>query len=644
MNKIRCKINIIRNIILKKIKDKKPENISNISNSLVNFSLGKFNNWIIPDLVACGPFPGIDGINYLNDEEVLTNFKNLKDLGINTFVCLQDEINQNLSLQPHYKFAFPKYKHYFEIPEIKEQIEYLHFPIVDQTSPNEGEFLKNIEKILDKLVNGKKIFLHCAGGHGRTGIYAAVLIYLIENCSIQEALTRTQERHDLRKLIDRRQKRQVSSPSTKNQIKFVQQFIQTIEKSSFEISVVDKKLYVDGGMSTEITFAKYCAFRSEHVYSGWNVDIRMVYPNIILRTIEYVVNTIKNFETENCQKTILYSTGFLSAPYITELCNFIYLPSQFLVGFNNIGELKEVLKVLSDNKIKAYAVAGFDACIPNCLVAWIKFIEMPPQYQDLINNYLKSDNLIITGVYDENFKSTGENVIYKYGDLKNIKSVLSEDIYFLHIHACYEKNLENRLSKDWEIFRNLLVDFDENKMNNEKAYYVADWESAIDHIHENLIQNFKGKIYRCTSLDTLSLYDLSYELSKYFMKINRIVVRGIVANPYIMNSPTYETNYGYLAFTYWQSNPTVEKRLQKKIDTDFPSEGVLWINDQQHQKENWQKLFSKYKIVYINNENSLCQESSDWIIKYQPKNYKQRNYVSPLQLCEIMKKCGLFIN
>ncbi len=638
MNKIRCKTNIIRNIILKKYK--KLENIS------INFNIGDFNNWIIPGLVACGPFPGMDGINYLNKKEVIENFKNLNQLGINTFICLQEEINPNLKLQPHYQIAFPNYLHYFEIPEIKNQNEYLHFPLVDQTFPSEGDFQKNIEKILDILISGKKIFIHCAGGHGRTGIYSAVLIYLLENCSIEEALSRTQVRHDSRKILDKRQKRQVLSPSTKNQFKFVHFFIKSMEKPSFEISVKGEKLYVDGGMSTEITFAKYCAFRAKYVYSGWNIDIRMVYPNIILRSIEYVVNTIKNFETENCQKTVLYSTGFLSAPYITELCNFIYLPSQFLVGFNNISELQEVLKVLSVSNIKAYAIAGFDGCIPNCLVAWIKFIEMPPQYQDLINNYLKSEHLFIAGVYDENFKSTGENIIYKYEESKSENKIFPEDIYFLHIHACYDKGEKGekvKLNKDWEIFQNLLVDFNRNKVSINKAYYVADWESAIDHIQENLIQNFIGKIYRCSSLDTLSLYDLSYELSKFFIKINRIQVQGIVANPYIMNSPTYESNYGYLAFTYWQSNPTVENRLQKKIDADLPTDGLLWINDQQNQKENWQKIFSKYKIKYINNNNSLCQETSDWIIKYKPTNYSQKNYISPLQLCEIMKKCGIFV-
>ena len=34
-------------------------------------------------------------------------------------------------------------------------------------------------KIVELLQNGKKVYLHCAGGHGRTGTVAAVVLHMV---------------------------------------------------------------------------------------------------------------------------------------------------------------------------------------------------------------------------------------------------------------------------------------------------------------------------------------------------------------------------------------------------------------------------------------------------------------------------------
>ena len=114
------------------------------------------------------------------------------------------------------------------------------------------------------------------------------------------------------------------------------------------------------------------------------------------------------------QKQLFIHTGFLSVPYIVELCNCIYLPSQFLVEIQKFYDLHQLLKTTNAYGVKCYAIVGFDSVFKDTLVAWIKFKKMPPQYEDLINNHIQSDNVILSGVYDKNNKTHGENMIYEY--------------------------------------------------------------------------------------------------------------------------------------------------------------------------------------------------------------------------------------
>lgn len=60
-------------------------------------------------------------------------------------------------------------------------IKYLHFPIVDAGVPTEADEKHWQEEIspsvLSELTQGKKVFVHCRGGLGRTGIIAARILF-----------------------------------------------------------------------------------------------------------------------------------------------------------------------------------------------------------------------------------------------------------------------------------------------------------------------------------------------------------------------------------------------------------------------------------------------------------------------------------
>ena len=593
-----------------------------------NSDPGPYNNWVIPNLVMCGPFPGLDGINYPTDNDVMINLDQILNCGINTFVCLQNEISpQNGTkgeVNQKFLWAFPKFCNYSYYLQNKA-VQYYYLGIEDNTAPSLEHFTYIINNVLNLLVEGKKLFIHCAGGHGRTGMVVAALIGIIENLTVEETLKETQKRHDSRVKLDKRQKSKVSSPSTTAQKILVKEYIMTLKnQTSFRILDEQSRITVVGGMSTEMHFAKYYAYRTNKNYRGWDNRIMMCHPNIILDTINYVTETVKSIEVQGCMKPILYSPGFLSVGYIVELCNYIYLPSQFLIGLTKIKDLELMLKTLYSKGIEAYAVVGYDSCIPNCLVAWIKFMKMP--YIDLIENYLESDKILIAGVYDKNHETFGENEIYSYSTVNNTQ-ISSQDIYFLKINKCYDKQND----QDIEIFNRLLPDFD--KLGTQKSKFVGDWESGIDIVDQ--YPTFKHKIYVMVTKDSLPLYKLSYELCKKFMQINNIDVKGIVANPYIISNPTYETHYGYLAFSYWQFNGTVITMLEDRVQKDLPKEGTLWLNDQNSTRKDLFDKFNNVKRVYINNTSTLHDELYEWIISHKPKIYTKKEYVSINQLFSI---------
>lgn len=209
--------------------------LENNPSPVQDYSHSLFNNWIVKNIIIGGPFPGKDGVNYKTDEEVHQNLRDIVDSGVDTFVCLQKEISpQNETkgnVDENFKWAFPKfcnYSYYLKKMYPDRKFNYLYFPIIDNTPSSMNDLYFSVTQITEKLARGHKVFIHCAGGHGRTGMYAVILINLIEKCSTDEAFRRNQTRHDARKTLDKRQKNTPCSPSTREQRKLVKDFLREI--------------------------------------------------------------------------------------------------------------------------------------------------------------------------------------------------------------------------------------------------------------------------------------------------------------------------------------------------------------------------------------------------------------------------------
>jgi protein-tyrosine phosphatase len=97
---------------------------------------------------------------------------------------------------------------------------YIKYPIKDRKTPdNIKEFKQFIIKLKELLMNNK-IFIHCRGGSGRSGLVVACLLLELYNYSPSEALKLTNKYHSDRKIMSDKQ-RKWGSPQTKSQKMFV---------------------------------------------------------------------------------------------------------------------------------------------------------------------------------------------------------------------------------------------------------------------------------------------------------------------------------------------------------------------------------------------------------------------------------------
>lgn len=221
-------VDVLQNIIAMRrsnIQDRmKPEKLAEIKSD--------YANWVVPGMLMCGPYPGFDGNNFPTLEAARVHLQQLLQDGIDMFVCLQQEIIDIESGAKHP--YFPSYENYAKtireaFPDVAQKITFLHYPMIDQTSPKDHkQFVQQISTICGAILQGKKVYVHCAGGHGRTGVFVACLLAtMFSDIDAEYLMTYVQHAHDKRRKSDVRCKHLlfVQTPNTPEQRSYVRDFI-----------------------------------------------------------------------------------------------------------------------------------------------------------------------------------------------------------------------------------------------------------------------------------------------------------------------------------------------------------------------------------------------------------------------------------
>ena len=105
-----------------------------------------------------------------------------------------------------------------------QNLEYHHFPILDNNIPNDigrfKEFVFLLSEKLMRLEEGEKMYIHCKGGHGRSGMLVACVLCYFLNIYPEKALHLTTVAHSERENL-RSKWKNVRCPQTFRQRKFV---------------------------------------------------------------------------------------------------------------------------------------------------------------------------------------------------------------------------------------------------------------------------------------------------------------------------------------------------------------------------------------------------------------------------------------
>ncbi len=70
----------------------------------------------------------------------------------------------------------------------KRGVEVLHSPIEDFTAPSLGQLLEILQWINGRVLEGKRVLIHCLGGLGRSGTVAVAWVMYSRRLPLREAL------------------------------------------------------------------------------------------------------------------------------------------------------------------------------------------------------------------------------------------------------------------------------------------------------------------------------------------------------------------------------------------------------------------------------------------------------------------------
>lgn len=114
---------------------------------------------------------------------------------------------------------------------------YIKYPIKDRSIPRNwktfAKLILNVCNIISDLKNNEKIYVHCRGGHGRSGLVVACLLCYYYDITPEKSLKITNECHSLR--LDMKEKwRKIGAPQEFKQKEFVYKFFQPLKFNGLE--------------------------------------------------------------------------------------------------------------------------------------------------------------------------------------------------------------------------------------------------------------------------------------------------------------------------------------------------------------------------------------------------------------------------
>jgi protein-tyrosine phosphatase len=174
------------------------------------------SNWVVKGKLIAGAFPG-----FTEDDKNVESLTQILNSGVSLFACLQKEYDneipeefwkKNKGLRPYFKDVEKMIANKEEYTNLETNIEkaiFIHEKIRDCDIADDDTTIKLAKKLVKAIYDGEVVYLHCWGGHGRTGVIVCIMLHLMYKLTSHESLLLCQKLHNMR-LFDLG----VSSPQT----------------------------------------------------------------------------------------------------------------------------------------------------------------------------------------------------------------------------------------------------------------------------------------------------------------------------------------------------------------------------------------------------------------------------------------------
>jgi len=196
------------------------------------------SNWVLPGVFLVGAYPASQ-----DDAETFDLLTSILKNGITKFVCLQQEYRAHgvteamwrngLALRPYYEDVVKLVNNKSKLDALKgynivdpDKLSFVHFPIRDCDITDDDRVLEVAKSLVKAIGEGERLYLHCWGGHGRTGTLVSIMLHLMYKLDSVQAMARCQQVHDLRQCPVA-----VGSPQTQTQRDQVTRIISRMVKS-----------------------------------------------------------------------------------------------------------------------------------------------------------------------------------------------------------------------------------------------------------------------------------------------------------------------------------------------------------------------------------------------------------------------------
>ena len=180
------------------------------------------SNWAILGSLMAGAYPAYGD----RDKETDHSLIGILNTGITVFICLQAEYiarvpesvwRKAAGIRPYMldierllacKDLYPD----LTVATTFADMEFHHLPIVDCKTGADDTVWEFAKQIAQMIRDGKKIYLHCWGGHGRTGTLVCLIYHILYGITATEAIVYCNRVHRFRTF-----QIEVGSPQTAEQ-------------------------------------------------------------------------------------------------------------------------------------------------------------------------------------------------------------------------------------------------------------------------------------------------------------------------------------------------------------------------------------------------------------------------------------------